>query len=141
MLLKVKKLSDKAVTPSYAKPGDKGLDLTATSVNYESDLYVEYGTDIAVEIPPDYVGLIFPRSSVTNQELMLKNAVGVIDSQYRGEIKFRFQRLNGIRSKIYEVGMRVGQLILVPAPTIEVMVTDSLSETERGEGGYGSSGK
>jgi dUTP pyrophosphatase len=93
-----------------------------------------------MEIPEGYVGLIFPRSSIVKTPLMLKNCVGVIDSGYRGEVKFFFEPGNR-PSKNYEVGDRVGQLIIVPFPTIEPEEAEELSSTERGAGGFGSSGK
>lgn len=154
--VKFKKLSDKAVAPKYAKDGDAGVDLTATSVS-ETDMYIEYGTDLAVEIPPGYVGLIYPRSSLSNYDLVLSNHVGVIDSGYRGEIKFRFKRTKpeiesyvdidgdiGHRftsAKVYKVGDRIGQLIVQPVPTIEFEEVSELSSSDRGLGGFGSSGK
>jgi len=139
MKVKFKKLSDNAVTPSYAKPGDAGLDFVATSIN-RCDFYDEYGTGISMEIPEGYVGLIFPRSSITNKDLMLKNSVGVIDSSYRGEIKFRFQETRNT-AVLYEVGEKIGQMIILEYPHIELEESDELSETERGAGGYGHTGK
>ena len=91
MEVKIKKLCDSAVIPSYAKPGDAGMDLVATSRIFDKYGNVEYGTGLAMEIPEGYVGFIFPRSSISKQDLSLANAVGVIDSGYRGEIKFKFK--------------------------------------------------
>lgn len=141
--IKFKKLNENAKLPTYAKPGDAGLDLTAVSVNSEnlynqSGRYIEYGTGLAVEIPPGYVGLIYPRSSITNKSLMLKNAVGVIDSSYRGEIKFRFQPTDV--ESFYNVGERIGQLIIMPYPEVTPEFVEELSNTERGIGGYGHTG-
>ena len=148
MKVKIKKLSDKAIIPSYSKPGDAGLDLTATSALVCND-YIEYGTNLAIEIPEGYVGLIFPRSSIYKTSTTLSNSVGVIDSGYRGEIKFKFyaqttRDYNGNLYSIddcYEVGDRIGQLIIIPYPQIEFEEVEELSETVRGEGGFGSSGK
>lgn len=137
--LKFKKLHPEAVLPSYAKPGDAGLDITATSVQV-SEKFVQYGTGLSVEIPEGHVGLIFPRSSVTKQDLMLKNSVGVIDSGYRGEISFRFKSVKPHEAH-YEIGDKIGQLIVVPIPTMEPVFVDELSDTERGDGSYGSTGK
>jgi dUTP pyrophosphatase len=95
-----------------------------------------------MEIPEGYVGLIFPRSSVTNKDLMLKNSVGIIDSSYRGQISFRFNRLsNNSSSEIYTIGERIGQMMILPVPVVQFKEVDELTETNRGEGGYGSSGK
>ena len=142
MKVKFKKLSPEAVLPTYAKQGDAGLDLTAISrgvVENPHYGYIEYGTGIAVEIPEGYVGLIFPRSSISKTGLILSNCVGVIDSGYRGEIKFRFKWIKDTDS--YVPGDRIGQLVIMPYPQIEVEESDELSETERGDGGFGSSGK
>lgn len=78
MKVKFKKLSNKAATPEYAKPGDAGMDLVATSL-IKNEVYYEYGTDISVEIPEGYVGLLFPRSSISKTKQILANHVGVID--------------------------------------------------------------
>ena len=137
-----KKLKKQAVTPSYAKDGDAGLDITAITrdiIITEDYEYIEYGTGLAFEIPVGYVGLLFPRSSVSKKDILLSNAVGVIDSGYRGEVSFRFKRL-AWDSTIYNVGDKIGQLIILPYPQIQLEQAKELSETERGEGGYGSSG-
>jgi dUTP pyrophosphatase len=146
MKLKVKKLSDKATIPSYSRIGDGGLDLTASSVNKDGD-YIEYGTDLSVEIPLGHIGFIFPRSSISNRDLLLCNAVGVIDSGFRGEIKLRFKPIIAYKqnqfgpraSNMYNVGDRIGQLVILPFPTIEV-VESELSESKRGSGGFGHTG-
>lgn len=152
MKVKIKKLFKDATLPSYAKEGDAGLDLTALNIKYvyeESDnkyysldklKYIEMGTGLAIEIPPGYVGLIFPRSSITNKELALGNSVGVIDSGYRGEIKFRFKRTRAFNTDEYKIGDKIGQLIIIPYPKIELEEVEELSDSNRGTGGYGSSG-
>jgi dUTP pyrophosphatase len=140
MKVGIKKLHPNAVIPSYAKPGDAGLDLTAVEIINDEGFQITYKTGLAFEIPLGYVGLLFPRSSVRNYQLDLSNSVGVIDSGYRGEIQFTFNKLAGIPSKRYEVGDRIGQLIIMPYPTVELVQLNELSSTERGEGGFGSSG-
>jgi dUTP pyrophosphatase len=143
MKVRFKKLSPNAVTPAYSKPGDAGLDLTAVSIKTVDQLYTEYGTGIAVEIPEGHVGLLFPRSSVTNKAQFVKNSVGVIDSNYRGELKLRLSDINvrpDVRGQFYDIGDRVGQLIIVPIPSIELDEVEELSETNRGTNGYGSTG-
>lgn len=138
--VRFKKLHPDAVIPSYAKPGDGGMDLTAISKEWDSEKeLLKLGTGLAMEIPEGYVGLIFPRSSIINTALMLKNAVGVIDSGYRGEVSFFFDPGNRPR-KNYEVGDRIGQLIIIPYPAIEPEESSELSETVRGSDGFGSSG-
>lgn len=142
MEVKIKKLNEKAVIPTYAKPGDAGLDLTAIGVyqpqrNNDGSAVITYSTGLAIEIPEGYVGLLFPRSSVSETSLTLANCVGVIDSGYRGEIAFRFKSTATFPT-LYQPGDRVGQLIILPYPQIEFVETDELSETERGEDGFGS---
>lgn len=140
MEVKIQKLSQKAVVPDYAKHGDAGLDIVATSVSFNPyKSLVEYGTDLAIEIPFGYVGLIFPRSSIYKHDMILLNSVGVIDSGYRGEIKFKFWYQN--KENVYKVGDRIGQLIIIPYPQVKFIEVDELSETERGVGGYGSTGR
>lgn len=141
MKVKIKKLADNAVIPSYSKPGDAGMDLTAISlikVDQPEFGYLEYGTGLAVEIPEGFVGLLFPRSSVSNSGLILSNSVGVIDSGYRGEIKLRFKHIPD--TAFYKPGDRVGQLIILPYPSIEFDVVSELSSTDRSAEGFGSTG-
>ena len=142
MIVKIKKLHENAVIPAYAKPGDAGLDLTATSVVTDEYGNVVYGTGLAIEIPFGYAGLLFPRSSNSKTDLYLTNHVGVVDSGYRGEIMFKYRPLDGIlNSKIYQVGERVGQIVILPYPAVSFEEVEQLSDTERGKGGYGSTGK
>lgn len=135
--VKVEKLSPDAVIPTYAKNGDAGMDLTATSFNLTSDAW-EYGTGLAMEIPEGYVGLIFPRSSVSKYSLSLANCVGVIDSGYRGEIVVKFRSSRPV--KAYNVGDRVAQIIILPYPKVS-FTEGKVSSTERGTGGFGSTGE
>jgi len=142
MIVKIKKLHDNAVIPAYAKPGDAGLDLTATSVVTDEYGNVVYGTGLAIEIPFGYAGLLFPRSSNSKTDLYLTNHVGVVDSGYRGEIMFKYRPYNGlVDSKVYSVGERVGQIVILPYPSVSFEEVEQLSDSERGEGGYGSTGK
>lgn len=140
MKVKIKRLSDKAVIPQYAKEGDAGMDLVATSKSYDENGNVVYGTDLAFEIPKGYVGLLFPRSSNAKMDLLLSNSVGVLDSGYRGEVLFKFKDLHIGLGSFYSIGDRIGQLIIIPYPTIEFEEVEELSESERGNGGYGSTG-
>ena len=142
MEVKIKKLHPDAVIPVYSKPGDAGLDLTATSIDDDSYGNIIYGTGLAIEIPEGYVGLLYPRSSNSKTDLYLTNHVGVVDSGYRGEIMFKFRPVNGIEDAyIYAVGDRIGQLIIMPYPSIKFIETEELSDSDRGEGGFGSTGK
>ena len=150
MKVKVKKLNENAVIPIYAKSGDAGLDLTATSKFFDAYGNICYGCGLAFEIPQGYVGLVFPRSSVSKKQISLSNAVGVIDSGYRGEVVMKFKPSLALDSGQcvteihtygnYNVGDRVAQMIIMPYPNIELEESDELSETERNDGGYGSTG-
>ena len=144
MKVRIKKLHPDAVTPSYAKPGDAGMDLTAVDITVTPS-YISYKTGLAFEIPDGFVGLLFPRSSNCKKQLLLTNSVGVLDSGYRGEVEFRYKLAgNGVLPEgdldIYNVGDKIGQIIIMPYPQIEFEEVEELSETERGEGGFGSSG-
>jgi dUTP pyrophosphatase len=141
VLVKVKKLDSNAVIPSYSKVGDAGMDLTITKEIENTSFSVSYGFGIAMEIPKGYVGLVFPRSSVRNQDLILSNCVGVIDSGYRGELQATFKKTQGLDSIKYKVGERGAQIIILPYPTIYMTEVPELSDTERGSGGFGSTGK
>ena len=143
MKVKIKRLCKEAIIPSYAMTGDAGLDLTATSRSFDEFGNVVYGTGLAMEIPLGYVGLVFPRSSIHKVNLELTNSVGVIDSGYRGEIMMKFKStwVGAQDSKEqYEVGERVGQIIIIPYPQIQLEEVDELGDSERGSAGYGSSG-
>ena len=136
----IKKLHKDAVIPSYSKDGDAGMDLTITRIIENTTFSVSYGFGIAMEIPKNYVGLIFPRSSVRNKDLILSNCVGVIDSGYRGEIQATFKKTDGIDSMKYDVGDRGAQIIIIPYPQVKFNEVQELSETDRGSGGFGSTG-
>ena len=138
MKVKIKKLLSFVKIPEYAKEGDAGMDLRTIGITAQTDTYIEYGTGLAIEIPEGYVGLIFPRSSISKTDLILSNSVGVIDSGYRGEIKCRFKITSDKDIKIYEFGDKVAQLLIIPYPHIQFEVVEELSFTERNEGGFGS---
>lgn len=149
MLVRVKKLHKDAIIPKYAKQGDAGLDLTAISETFDTDGNVVYGTGLSIEIPEGYVALLFPRSSNCKKELTLTNSVGVLDSGYRGEIFFKYKPVPYFTQNIiektneaarYSIGDRIGQMVILPYPQIELIESEELSESERGSSGYGSSG-
>lgn len=125
--------------PTRAYEGDAGLDLTAVTVRYngEDDAWVA-DTHLAFEIPEGHVGLLFPRSSIASKDMVLSNAVGVLDSGYRGSIKFKFKTIRREDLK-YQAGDKIGQLVVLPIPQVEVEEVAELSETERGTKGFGSS--
>jgi dUTP pyrophosphatase len=138
MRVKIKKLSEDAVIPEYSREGDAAMDVVAVSKKTE-DNFIEYGTGLAFEIPKGHVMLVFPRSSVTKTDFVMANSVGVIDSGYRGELKIRFNVM-GLRGH-YEVGDRVAQIMILPYPRLEFEEVDELGKSDRGEGGFGSTGK
>ena len=158
MDVKIKKLHPDAVIPKYAMQGDAGLDLVATEKWMDADGNICYGTGLAFEISEGYVGLLFPRSSNSRKSLILSNSVGLLDSSYRGQVVFKFKpslktyQLNGDKEHLsrtstyfykgenYEVGDRIGQILILPYPQINFIESDTLSETDRGDGGFGSTG-
>jgi dUTP pyrophosphatase len=132
--IKIKLCHELAKVPQRATGGSAGYDLFAAAVE-EKEKYIEYDTGVAFEIPTSYVGLACARSSVTNMDLFLKNGVGIIDSDYRGTVKFRFSKLG---SEVYNVGDKIGQILFVPCYCPGLKVVDELSDTQRGTGGFGS---
>lgn len=143
MQIKFKKLHENAVLPHYAKPGDMGMDVVATDYEFNSEYQCHvYHTGLAFEVPEGYGMLIFPRSSNRKTDAYLTNSVGVLDSGYRGELMLCFKNRDP-QDVIppYKVGDRVGQIMIIPYPQIEFIETEELSSTERGEGGFGSTGK
>ena len=137
MRIRIKQLHPEAVVPRYAHFGDAAVDLVAVRTWEDDKGMFCYGTGLAMEIPENHVGLLFPRSSIAKTSLRLANAVGVIDSGYRGEVMFKFDKLG---DQMYKIGDRIGQLILVPIPSIQFLEVNSLPDTDRGGGGFGSSG-
>lgn len=159
MKVRFKKLKENAVMPKKAHPTDAGFDLVATSREIDSMGNIVYGTGLAFEIPEGYAGLIFPRSSISKTNIALTNAVGLCDSHYRGEIMAKFKPIpmaneytTSKGEKIlcqdsdeslyaYAVGERIAQLVIMPIPEIEFEEAEELTDTDRGTGGYGSTGK
>lgn len=143
MFLRYKKLSSRASDPIRGTDQSAGLDLVAITKEIKTNngtKTITYGTGLAFEIPEGYAGLLFPRSSVSKTNLSLANSVGVIDSDYRGEIKAVFNVDNEVLDD-YEIGDRVCQLVIMPVLMCELVNTDDLSDTVRGTGGFGSTGK
>lgn len=137
MNIKVELRHKKAIMPTKAHSADAGFDLTAVSIAFNG-AFLEYDTGIAVEVPEGYVGLVYPRSSVSKKDLSLANSVGVIDSGYTGTIKLRFRETT-VNGEFYKPGDRVGQLVFMKLPEVD-LVAGKLGETARGAGGFGSSG-
>lgn len=165
MQVKFKKLNKKAVIPTKAHTASAGFDMVAVTKTV-TDKFVEYDTQIATAIPEGHVGLLFANSRVSKYDLDLANAVGVVDADYRGTIRFRYkhtiQPQTGIcahktkyfdlvkdvepvpipfHPKEFNVGDVIGQLIIIPIPDVEFVEVDELDETDRGEGGFGSTEK
>ena len=138
MEIRYKKLSENAKEPTKAHESDAGFDLYCTRYGYDGDCWVCH-SDVAFEIPEGYMGLVFPRSSIADTAMILSNGVGVIDSGYRNEITAKFRVLNN--NRVYREGERFAQLVIVPYPKIELKESAELSDTDRGFGGYGSSGR
>lgn len=141
MKLKIKKLVDNAVIPSRAREGDAGLDLTAVSmqkVDEGNHGYIEYDLGLSMEIESGYVGLIYPRSSISKTGLWMANGVGVIDSGYRGPIKVRFKHIPN--TDLYSIGDRVAQLVIQKQEDVDIELLEELSTSERSDGGFGSTG-
>lgn len=143
MTLKIKRLTEEAILPIRAHNGDAGIDLTCTNITQEinecGQLILSYHTGLAVEIPEGYVGLLFQRSSIYKKSLSMTNAVGVIDSGYRGEIIAKFRSTTDVVPAIYKPGERFAQLVIVPYVDVQIEEAAELSTTERSEGGFGSS--
>lgn len=143
--VKFKRLHATATAPVRSTDGAAAWDLAAHSVEIEpqrngSILYTVH-TGIAVEIPKGYFGDLRARSSVVFTGLGLGNGAGVIDSDYRGEITGRFYLHASDGARAYEAGERCLQLIIAPCPEVVFEEAEELSQTERGAGGYGSTGK
>lgn len=138
MKLKFKQISDYAQLPKHTKEGDAGMDLTITNIDSDG-LKETHHYGLRVEIPEGYVGLLFPRSSIHKSDMRLTNSVGVIDSGYRGEIKAVFDEQK--HGNPYIIGDRSAQLVVVPYVACETEWSEELSTTERGSGGYGSTGR
>jgi dUTP pyrophosphatase len=138
MKVNIKRLHENATIPFYAKESDAGMDLVITDIKGETEWDISYGFGISMEIPDGFMGLVFPRSSIRKTDLLLSNSVGVIDAGYRGEIQATFKKTGGA---VYKIGDRGAQLIIIPHPIIEWDEVNELNNTERGEGGFGSTGK
>lgn len=130
--------------PKYETSGSAGLDLAANNgepIKIKPGEVVKIPTGVRVHIPQGYFGAIYPRSSTgVKKQLMLANTVGIIDSDYRGEILLFFTNV-GNNTKTINKGDRLAQMIIQPYYQAPIRIVDSLEETERGEGGFGSTGE
>ena len=140
MIIRVKKLSPDAVLPSYAHPGDAGIDMYSNeTVTVGPGEAVKIHSGVSLEIPDGYVGLVWDRSGLSTNH-SLKVLGGVIDSGYRGEFICGIINL-GKQSYTFEKGHKVAQMLIQKVEHVEIIESDSLSETTRGVGGFGSTGK
>ena len=142
--VKVKKLNDNAILPTYGSANAAGADLYAC---LDGDVTIEPGdtfivkTGLAMELPEGYAGLIYARSGLaTKRGLAPANKVGVVDSDYRGEIMVSLHN-HGKEPQTIAHGERIAQLVVTPYIAADFAIVDDLNETERGEGGFGSTGK
>lgn len=136
--VKIRKVHPDAVIPFRAHAIDAGMDVTAISMEMTED-YVEYDTGLQFQLPEGYAMLIFPRSSNSKKDLLLCNSVGILDAGYTGNLKLRFKlTTEGYTEKIYNPGDKVGQIMIIPYPEINFIETEVFNETERGDGGFGS---
>jgi len=136
------KLRDDAVLPSRAHTGDAGFDLSACEeITIGVGERAAVGTGIAVEIPVGHAGLVVPRSGLALRHgISMVNSPGVIDAGYRGEVRLLLLNTDNESAFTVEPGMRVAQLLVVPVADVELVETDEVTATDRGAGGFGSSG-
>ena len=144
MNIKVKKLKPDATVPTMGSKCAAGADLYSAE---DADVVIEpsetkfIGTGLAMEIPEGYVGLVYARSGLAcKRGLAPANKVGVVDSDYRGEIKVALHN-HGKEAQTVEKGERIAQMVIAPYLSVNYEEADALSETERGEGGFGSTGR
>ncbi len=142
MSFRVRRLDDRALLPTRAHAGDAGLDLYALEgAVLEPGDRASVGTGIAVEIPDGQAGLVLPRSGLAARHgIALVNAPGLIDAGYRGEIRVLLLNTDQSSACRLEPGDRIAQLVLVRVETPEVVEVEALATSERGHGGFGSSG-
>jgi dUTP pyrophosphatase len=148
MDLLVRRLHPNAVLPHYATAGAAAFDLTAISLEIlpvrtygtTAGRKCVYGTGLAVGIPPGWAGFVYARSSVHKTGMQLSNCVGIIDSDYRGEIQVVFH-LRSVGEELYRVGDRIAQMLVVPVSQLQLVEVDALGETDRGSGSFGSTGR
>ena len=141
--IEFKKLNENAVTPTFGTEFSAGADLYSAEdeivINPGETKFI--GTGIATAIPVGTVGLIYARSGLACKKgLAPANKVGVIDSDYRGEIKVALHNHGSVAQTVLK-GERVAQMVITPYFAVDYVEVDSLSETERGEGGFGSTGR
>ncbi len=143
MELRVAKLNEEAVLPSRAHEGDAGLDLYACeAAHLGPGERWSVGTGVAVEIPEGHAGLVLPRSGLARDHgIALVNSPGLIDAGYRGEVRVLLLNTDPAETFRVEPGERIAQLVIAPVALAEPVEVESLTESARGDGGFGSSGR
>ena len=138
----IKRLDPTVELPRYAYPGDAGLDIRANeTVDIPPLARVLISTGLAVAIPDGFAGFMQPRSGMALKKgLSIANTPGLIDAQYRGELKVIAVNLDTHETIHIEKGERIAQLVIQEVPAVELVEVDELDDTERGSGGFGSSG-
>ena len=137
----VKLLNEYAQLPTRGSKDAAGLDLYCPfHIKIPADSQKKIPLGIAVEIPKGHMGLLVPRSSMSKTPLRCANSVGIIDADYRGELSIAYENVSCNDYTIFR-GDRIAQLIIVPIAIVDVEEAQTLSETERGDCGYGSTGK
>ena len=137
----MKLLNEYAQLPTRGSKDAAGLDLYCPfHIKVPADSQKKIPLGIAVEIPNGHMGLLVPRSSMSKTPLRCANSVGIIDADYRGELSIAYENISCSDYTIFR-GDRIAQLIIVPIAVVDVEEAQTLSETERGAGGYGSTGK
>ena len=140
MQLKIKKLRPDAIVPSFAHPGDAGIDLyTPDELTIQPGERVSAPIGLAMEIPDGHVGLLWDKSGLSHKH-GLKSFGGVIDAGYRGEFKIGLMNLSN-KPYTFAAGDKIIQMLVMPVLRPEVIEADELSDSVRGEGGFGSTGK
>ena len=148
--VKIQKLHKDAVIPKYETNGAVGMDLTAVSVEYDKYGNLVVGTGLAIQLPEGYYADLRPRSSISKYDLVLANSIGTVDADYTGELILKFKPSDYFAvnrddvygdGEIYKVGDRVAQLLILPYPKINFIEVEELDKTERGDKGFGSTGK
>ncbi|PSL48547.1 deoxyuridine 5'-triphosphate nucleotidohydrolase [Salsuginibacillus halophilus] len=142
MNVNVKRLSDQIALPAYATAGAAGFDVCAAEdVTLAPGEVTAVPLGLAFEIPEGYVMYLMPRSGLSKKtKLRQPNSVGVIDSDYRGEVKLLLENTDSKESYHIETGDRIGQGVIQEVPHVDFVEADELSETKRGSGGFGSTG-
>jgi dUTP pyrophosphatase len=141
--LPIQRLREDAVVPARAYPGDAGLDLTACErVELGPGERALVGTGLAIAIPDGYAGYVQPRSGLAAKHgITIVNTPGLVDSGYRGELRVILHNTDLRETFVVEPGMRIAQLVVLAVPPLEPVEVDELPDTERGAGGFGSSGR